>query len=148
MKRLCIVIVSMLLLGLCSCSSKKGSLYEEALKVFPQRLEAAMAEYMGTVDAPVITGLEPIYDCDSICVLQCKATGTDIYGKKRSDTVRYVFVKDNMLSAYYNRPIYLDNISGGKYLDKKGKKEYRDKIVSNGTNQYSYFLGICEPVDR
>ncbi|MBP5567082.1 MAG: hypothetical protein J6X57_06340 [Bacteroidales bacterium] len=146
MKRLCIVIA--LLLALCSCSSKKGGLYKEAVKVFPQRLEAAMAEYMETVDAPEITGLEPIYDCDSLCVLQCKATGTDIHGKKRSDTVRYIFIKDNMLSAFYNRPIYLDHITGGKYLNKQEKKEYRDKIIANGTKQYSYFLGTCEPIDR
>ena len=145
MKRVCIIIASLLLL--CSCSEKKGSLYNEAVIFFPDRLKEAMNMYMGTVDTPEITGLEPIYDCDSICVLQCIASGTDAQGQKRSDSVRYIFVRDNMLSAASGRPVYLDNITGGRYLDKQGKKEYCDQIIANGTNQYSYFLGICEPVN-
>lgn len=147
MKKTYFIIASLLLLLLCSCTAKKGSLYNEAVKVFPDRLKAAMIMYMGTVDTPEISGLEPIYDCDSICVLQCRASGTTASGEKRSDTVRYIFVRDNLLSGVYGRPYYLDNIAGGRYLDKQGKKEYCDKIIANGKNQYSYFLGICQPVD-
>lgn len=147
MKRHSIILATLLLLLLCSCSANKGGLYKEAVKAFPDRLKEAMSQYMGTVDAPEITNLEPIYDCDSICVLQCIASGKDASGKKHSDSVRYIFVRDNMLSAVAGHPVYLDNITGARYLDKQGKKEYCDKIISNGTNQYSYFLGICEPVN-
>lgn len=146
MKRLCII-CCLLLTAFSSCSPHKGSLYKEATKVFPHRLEKAMAEYMGTVAAPVISDMEPIYDCDSICVLQCRASAPDASGRTLTETVRYIFVRDNLLSSRSGKPVYLDNITGARYLDKQGKKEYCDKIIANGSNQYAYFLGISEPVD-
>lgn len=136
-----------LLFILSGCNSSRGSLYKEATKYFPHRLELAMTQYMGTVGAPTITDIEAIYDCDSICVLQCRASAPDASGKKLSETVRYIFVRDNFLSSSSGKPVYLDNIAGARYLDAQGKKEYCDRIIANGPNQYAYFLGISEPVD-
>ncbi len=51
MKRHSIILATLLLLLLCSCSANKGGLYKEAVKVFPDRLKEAMSQYMGTVDA-------------------------------------------------------------------------------------------------
>lgn len=106
-----------------------------------------MSEYMHTKGAPTITDIEPIYDCDSLCVLQCRASAPDEFGNQRAETIRYVFVRDNFASAVSGRAVYLDYVSGGRYLDKNNKKLLRQKIETNGTRQYSYYIGISKPVD-
>ena len=145
MKRICIIVV--LLLAFCSCTDDNGNLYKVASAYLPGRLETAMTEYMGTVGKPTIDDMEPVYVCDSVCVLQCRASGKDRYGKKRSDTVRYIFVLDVFQSKESGHPVYYDRIQGARYLNRKEKKDFKDKVIANGSNQYAYFMGMCDPVD-
>lgn len=140
------------LLLLCSfalaCARKsKNSLFDEAQKQLPITLGRAMAEYMETVGEPTITDLQVIIDCDSLCILQCKASAPDASGRRRGDTVRYFFVRDNMMSAFYGHPLYFDNVTGAQYLDKDGIKEFVKKHEQNSTERYTYYLGICAPVE-
>lgn len=138
------------LLTLCLCAGScthKSHLHEAALKQLPITLEAAMAEYMGTVGKPIITDLQVIFDCDSLCILQCKASAPDASGKLREDTVRYFFVRDNMMSAFYGRPQYFDSVTGAQYLDKAGIREFVKKYNENSNEHYTYYLGMSAPVD-
>lgn len=130
-----------------ACGARKSSMYEAAVRQLPISLGEAMTEYMETVGEPTITGLQVILDCESICILQCKASAPDAFGKRREDTVRYTFVRDNMLSAAYGRPVYLDHVTGAKYLDKAGIREFVKDYQQNRAERYAYYLGISAPVE-
>ena len=139
-----------LLIFLCFCAgacARKSYLYDEAVKQLPITLEAAMTEYMETVGEPTIIGLQVILDCDSLCILQCKASAPDASGRLREDTVRYFFVKDKMMSAFSGRPQYFDSVNGAQYLDKAGIKDFVKKHNENSTERYTYYLGMSAPVD-
>ena len=138
-----------LLISLCFCAgacARKSHLYDAAVKQLPITLEAAMTEYMETVGKPTISDLQVIIDCDSLCILQCKASALDATGRLREDTVRYFFVRDNMLSAFSGRPQYFDCVTGAQYLDKAGIKEFVKKHNENSTERYTYYLGMSAPV--
>ena len=106
-----------------------------------------MTEYMETVGEPTIIGLQVILDCDSLCILQCKASAPDASGRRREDTVRYFFVKDKMMSAFSGQPQYFDSVTGAQYLDKAGIKDFVKKYNENSTERYTYYLGMSAPVD-
>lgn len=106
-----------------------------------------MAEYMETVGEPTITDLQVIFDCDSLCILQCKASAPDASGRRREETVRYSFVRDNMMSAVSGRPQYFDRVTGAKYLDKKGIKDFVKKYKESSTEHYTNYLGMSAPIE-
>jgi len=132
--------------ALTCCGRKSADLKEMALKQLPISLDSAMREYMQTVEKPVIKDIETIYDCDSMCVLQCKAYARDADGQYRSETIRYFFIKDTFVSGATGVPSYGDFVLGGKYLDKKGIAAFRKSMKDGGTEKYNYYLGRINPL--
>ena len=131
---------------LCACT-RTSRLYDVAVKQLPITLGQAMAEYMETVGEPAISDLQVIFDCDSLCILQCKASALDASGRRREETVRYFFVRDNIMSAVSGSPQYFDSVTGAKYLDKKGIKDFVKKYKESSTEHYTNYLGMSVPIE-
>ena len=101
---------------------------------------------MQAVDKPVISDIESVYDCDSICVIQCKAFAKDENGEYHGDTIRYFFVKDTFMTNATGTPVYGDLVMGGQYLDRKGKKSFCKTMRTGGTEKYLYYLCMVSPL--
>ena len=143
MKKYSFAVLASVLLFSCS---NRGGLYNLAVKQLPITLETGMRDYMQTVGKPEIKDIEVIYDCDSLCVLQCRASAPDQYGYRRSETVRYFFVKDVFLSKASGKTVYGDFVTGGKILDKKGKKVFQKTMEDGKTEKYLYYLGMANHI--
>ena len=144
MKKAMIIMAALMLLAACS---RNGSLADVAVKRLPASLDLAMREQMGTVERPKIKDVKVIYDCDSICVVQCKAGAKDVYGKTRNETVRYFFVKDMFMSRATGVPTYGDLVVGGKYLKGKEISEFRKEMTDKAKGAYMYYLSASRSVD-
>ena len=129
-----------------SCVEEKG-LASMAMRYLPLRLNAAMAEYMGTVSEPVVDQLKVLYDCDSLCFIQGHAVARDADGKDQEETIRYYLVRDPLMSAMTGKPCYYDGVVGAELLrTNKDIKNFRKKIHDGGSNTFNYFMASAEPV--
>ncbi len=145
MKKVLLISACMLLVFACRHNS---SLSELAIRQLPSSLDEAMREQMGTVDTPEIKDVKVIYDCDSLCVVQCRAGAKDAYGMIRSETVRYFFVLDTYLSYATGIPSYGDLVVGGKYLeDRKSIKTFQKEMTERPKEVYMYYLSASRPVN-
>lgn len=129
-----------------ACGRNSGSLYDIALEQMPISVERGMRDYMSVVEKPVISDIELVYDCDSICVIQCKAFAKNEDGEYLGDTVRYYFVKDNFMTRAKGSPVYGDLVMGAEYLDRKGRKSFCRSMKAGGTERYLYYLGMASPL--
>ncbi len=135
-----------LLLMLFSACERHSSLYRVAVKNLPACVDEAMRESLNTVDSPTISDVSAIYDCDSLCVLQCYAEAPDENGKVFKETIRFFFVKDMYLSLSTGIPSYSYLVNGGKILGKKEKHAYSIEMQKGGTERYLYYIGISIPL--
>ena len=104
----------------------------------------AMKNRLGAVTEPEIKDIQVLYDCDSLCILQCRALSKDAEGNDLSGVARYIFAKDPFLSRANGKPAYCDAALGSDYLDSKGIKEFRKKMEDNGSDIFFYYLAMCE----
>lgn len=144
MKKAIFILAGLLLLISCA---RNGSLVDVAIKRLPVSLDLAMREQMGTVDTPEIKDVKVIYDCDSLCVVQCRAGAKDMYGEIRSETVRYFFVKDVYMTRGTGVPSYGDLVVGGKYLKGKEIREFQKSMRDKAGETYIYYLSASRSVD-
>lgn len=144
MKKAMMIMAALMLLAACSHG---GSLAKVAVKRLPVSLDLAMREQMETVESPKIKNVKVIYDCDSLCVVQCKAGAKDVYGETRSETVRYFFVKDMFMSRATGVPSYGDLVVGGKYLKGKEIREFQKSMRDKAGETYIYYLSASRSVD-
>jgi len=138
MKKFTFIIISILCLT-SSCSNKAG-LAPIAENNLPDLLDTEMRDYMGTVEKPVIKDLVVVFDCDSLCILQCHASAKDANGSTQSESIRYAFVKDTFLSACNGKDVYCHLVQGATYLDKKGIEEFHKKMKDYPQQMYTYYL--------
>ncbi|MBR5396486.1 MAG: hypothetical protein IK145_01365 [Bacteroidales bacterium] len=125
------------------CSSK-GSLEQVAREHIQAKVFEAMGDRLGAVGEPEIKDIQVLYDCDSLCILQCRALSKDAEGNDLSGVARYIFAKDPFLSRANGKPAYCDAALGSEYLDSKGIKEFRKKMEDNGSDIFFYYLAMCE----
>ena len=144
MKRILLISVCALL---CIACGRSSSLSKLAARQLPHSLDIAMREQMETVAAPVIKDVKLIYDSDSLCVLQCRAGAKDVYGKTRTETVRYYFVMDCIMTRASGEPSYGDLVVGGNYLKGREIKEFQKEMETRPEETYFYFLSASRPVE-
>lgn len=126
---------------------RESSLAKIATAQLPVSLEREMAEILDAVGEPRIEDLTIVYDCDSLCILQCKAYAKDRSGRDLYDTIRYIFVQDRYMSWATGRPVYHESLTGGKFLSDKEIKEFRKETEENAAARYNYYLGISQLVE-
>ncbi len=141
-----VLLKAALLLLLLSACERHSSLYRVAVENLPSCLDEAMREQMNTVDSPKILDVSAIYDCDSLCVLQCHAEAPDENGTVLKETVRFFFVKDMFVSFSTGVPSYSYLVKGGKILDKKEIRAFSEEMQKGGTERYLYYLGTSIPL--
>lgn len=130
---------------LCSCN-KQSALVPLAKHSLPALLDKEMKNILGTVDKPKIQDVMVIYDCDSLCVLQCKASAHGQEGSVIEETVRYFFVKDNLVSVWSGKDTYYHMLQGAPYLDKQGIKDFRSVMNGKPQEAYQFYMTHAEPV--
>lgn len=144
MKRFFFFVIPALLL-LASCTSRKG-ISEVAMQYFPDKLSEAFSEYLGEKVTPEVSGLEVIYDCDSLCMIQCYAVVPDPSGDDTVESVRYTFAKDPFFSRVEGRPIYYHTVKGAAYFNKEEIKQFQKKMEDGGSRLFAFYLASCEPL--
>lgn len=140
------ILLLTLTLSMLSSCVREHKIVSVAKENLPAVLDREMQFYMGTVEKPDIKDIMPVYSCDSICVLQCRASAKDAEGEIKSETIRYIFVRDNFLSACNGKECYGHKVMGAPYLDKEGIKEFCDKMEEHAQELYLYYISSSEPV--
>lgn len=140
------ILILTLTLSMLSSCVREQKIVSVAKENLPAVLDREMQFYMGTVEKPYIKDLMEVYSCDSICVLQCRASAKDAEGEIKSETIRYIFVKDNFLSACNGKDTYGHKVTGAPYLDHKGIKDFCTNLEEHAQESYIYFIASSEPV--
>lgn len=144
MKRYIIyILATTLLIGACA---RESSIVPLAKQNMPALLEREMAEYMGTVEKPLIKDLQVVYQCDSMCVIQAHVSAKDAYGKVQKENIRYFFIKDTFASSLNEGDVYCHKVTGAVYLDKKGIKKFQDDLEKEPQRTYIYYLAASTPI--
>ncbi|MCF0173455.1 MAG: hypothetical protein HUJ91_07005 [Bacteroidales bacterium] len=141
------IATALLLLSVfCSCS-RAGGLAPTAKSYLPQLVDREMKEYLKTVDTPDIKDVEVVYDCDSICVLQCRASAKDAAGNVLKETIRYFFIKDKFMSACKGVDCFYHSLTGADFLDENGIEEFCTMMKENSSESFLLYLSRSEPIN-
>ena len=126
---ICLILAMM---GLAACQRSAG-LEEMALQRLPVGLEKAVREQL--------------YDCDSLCIIQCMGVAKDAQGETVQFPVRYAFLLDVVMSAAEGHRVYCESVMGGPVLDEEGIRKIREVLAEKGTETYRYYLAASTNIE-
>ena len=143
MKRF-LFIISFVLIVL-GCGRERG-LENLARENLPAKLAEMTEMTLGTSEGMEIKDIQVIYDCDSLCVLQCHSFAKDTSGFEVSNNIRYFFLHDRFMSFVTGVPVYCHAVQSADYLSKEGIREFKEKMDKGGTERFMFCLAMCDPV--
>ena len=129
-----------------SCTSHSG-LEKKAMQRLPEALESAMEEQMSLKGGADIQSPVTVYDCDSLCIIQFKAVARDPSAKDYSFPVRYIFLRDVVMSAATGHPVYADMVVGCPDMDKEELASFKKSCIEKANELYIYYVGATIPID-
>ncbi len=135
-----------LILIVASCASTPG-LEKKAMARLPKALESAMEDQMSVKGGAQIQSPETIYDSDSLCIIHFQAVAKDPTGKDYSFPVRYVFLRDNFMSAAEGHPVYMDMVTGSPTMTPGEVEKLKEYCAENSHDLYVYYAGVASPID-
>lgn len=142
MKRIVPLLLSVFLAMAWACSSRPA-LEKEAFDRLPKALEKAMEEQMSMPGGAEIVSPEVMYSCDSLCIIQFKAIAKNPQAKGFSFPVRYVFLKDVVMSHAYGHPVFAERVSGCVEMTPEEIRQTKDKFLKDAEKIYSYFASTA-----
>ena len=145
MRKTFIILLFALPFILFSCKSG-GSLKSKALEYLPDRLSQEVSEQLGISEQPLISDITPLYDCDSLCILQMKVKVQTDDGGIQEFAARYIFLKDSFMSAAVGHPVYEDAVRGAPWLDKEEIRKFCKETTKGGDRVYSLYVAIANPI--
>ena len=129
-----------------SCS-KEGGLEKIAMKRLPIALEKAMEDQMSLKGGARIQSPETIFQCDSLCIIHFQAVANDPSGKEFSFPVRYVFLRDEFMSAAKGHPVYSEMVTGSPTMDREEVEKLKKYCQENSNSLYIYYAGTATPIE-
>ena len=145
MRKISISLLCALSFILFSCKSG-GSLKSKALEYLPDRLSQELSEQLGISEKVQISEITPIYDCDSLCILQMKIRAKSIEGEVLDFAARYIFLKDIFMSYAAGHPVYEDAVVGAPWLDKDEIRQFQEETQQGGDSVYSLYVAAANPL--
>lgn len=126
--------------------AKKGGLEQLARENLPAKLAEMTEMTLGSSEGMEIKDIQVIYDCDSLCIVQCRSFAKDTDGNDVSKEVRYFFAQDRFMSFATGAPFYCHGVQDADYLSKEGIREFKMKMDKGGTERFMLSLALCDPV--
>ena len=145
MKRIVPLFAFVLLALAVGCSTRSG-IEEQAFSRLPKALEKAMLEDMNTAGGAQVVSPEVLYSCDSLCIIQFKAVARDPGLDGYSFPVRYVFVRDVVLSHAYGHPVYAEKISGCPEMTPEEIRQVKAEFKRDAKKAYSYYASTAQQI--
>ena len=118
-----------------------------AYRRLPKTLERKMEEELSLTGGADIVSPETLYASDSLCIIQCKAVARDAKSDGYSFPVRYILVRDVVMSHAMRRPMYEEYLAGGVELTKEETKDLKARYKKESTRYYTYYAAVGEPVN-
>ncbi len=145
MKGILSICLILAMMGLAACHRETG-LEKMALQRLPVGLEKAVRQQLPYTDVRVERPLT-LYDCDSLCVIQCEAVAKDAQGETVRFPVRYAFLLDVVMSAAEGHRVYCESVMGGPVLDEEEIRKTREVLAEKGTETYRYYLAASTNIE-
>ena len=139
---ICLILAMM---GLAACHRETG-LEKMAMRRLPVGLEKAVRERWSYTDVRVERPLA-LYDCDSLCIIQCMGVAKDAQGETVQFPVRYAFLLDVVMSAAEGHRVYCESVMGGPVLDEEEIRKTREVLAEKGTETYRYYLAASTNIE-
>ena len=146
MKRTVLFWSCALLVMALSCSTRP-ELERKALVRIPEALERAMEEELSMSGGGTVTSPEILYSCDSLCIIQFKATAKDPQWEGYSFPARYVLVQDMVLSHAYGHPVYSEKLTGCPELTPEEREETKVKYQKEADQLYTFYASTATLID-
>ena len=143
-KNLCIACALAAILAI-GCSRHSG-LGVKALPRLQKVVDREMSEKMHVKGRIKLKGVKTIYDCDSLCLIQCMAVYTDSLGAKSNYPLRYVYIRDNFMSMATGHPTYNEGLFYSEPLTGGQIKTKRTEIREQGAVFYENLVGVTLPI--
>lgn len=118
----------------------------KALEYLPSRVSQELSEQLGISEKARISEITPLYDCDSLCILQMKISAKTQEGEIQDFAARYIFLKDIFMSAAVGRPVYEDAVIGAPWLNKEEIQKFRKETEKGGDRVYSLYVAAANPI--
>ena len=145
MRRTLIIFTILSFVTLLACH-KESKLERLARENLPGKLAEMTERTLGTSEGMEIKDIQVIYDCDSLCILQCRSFAKDTSGYDVSKDIRYFFLHDRFMSFATGTPVYCHTVQGADYLSKEGIREFKEKMDKGGRERFMFCLAMCDPV--
>lgn len=133
------------LTGLVACHRETG-LEKMAMQRLPVALEKAVLEQLPYTDVRVEKPLT-LYDCDSLCIIQCEGVAKDARGETVQFPVRYAFLLDVVMSAAEGHRVYCESVMGSPILDEEELRKTREILAEKGSETYQYYIAASMPIE-
>ena len=118
-----------------------------AYKRLPKALERKTVEELSMPGGVDIVSPETLYASDSLCIIQCKAVARDAQLDGYSFPVRYILVRDVVMSHAMGRPVYEECVTGGFELTRKEVKDLKARYKKESARYYTHYAAAGEPVN-
>ena len=130
-----VAVMIVTVLSALACQSR-SALGKMAVSRIQKVVEREFSEKMGIDGGLEIKDVESVYDCDSLCMVQCMAVYADSAGTKTLFPLRYVLVRDVFMSMATGRPVYNEGLYFSEILSKEQMKAKRREIEEHGSKTY------------
>lgn len=139
---ICLILAMM---GLAACQRQTG-LEKMAMQRLPVALEKAVREQLPYTDVRVERPFT-LYDCDSLCIIQCEGVAKDAQGETVQFPVRYAFLLDVVMSAAERHRIYCETVMGSPIMDEEEIRKTREVLAEKGNETYRYYLAASTNIE-
>ena len=129
-----------------ACQRRTG-LEKMAMNRLPVALDKAVREQLPYTDVRVEKPFT-LYDCDSLCVIQCEAIAKDPRGEEVRFPVRYAFLLDVVMSAAHGHRIYCESVTGSAVLDEDELQKTVEMMAGKGSETYYYYVAASTPIEE
>lgn len=142
MKRIALLLKLAILALVIGCS-RTPELEKLAFSRLPKALEEAMIEDLSVSGGAQIDSPEILYSCDSLCIIQFKAVAKNPDADGYSFPVRYVFVRDVVLSHAYGHPVYAEKISGCPEMTPEDIEKTKAEFKRDAKKAYAFYASTA-----
>ena len=127
-------------------SCRENALVKNATKELDSAVKYNLKEKYKVTDDITIKEIKTVYDNDSICILQCKASGKNSAGELTGIEYRYVYLIDMIMSRVAGRAIINDNIEECLCMPDELIRKSRKESDALGENVYEALYGTTLPI--
>lgn len=125
------------------CATPSERIEDKAFSRLPKALEEAMMEDLSLSGGADIVSPEILYSCDSLFIVQFKAVAKNPEAGGYSFPVRYVFVRDVVLSHAYGHPVYAEKMTGCPEMTPEEIAQAKAEFKRDAEKAYTFYVSTA-----